>query len=325
MNETDIIHLIRSKNADSIFLIFINGRFLEKYSDLQFLSNELTIEKSTQNGLTIRLCKNTELKKPLHILFLQTQSESVKMHLQHHILLEENSELTLVEEYISLNAENYSNQIELEIIMQKNARIHYHKIQNEDKSATHLANVQIKQSSGSEVNHFSLTLGGRQARDDLSVEQNESASTCQLYGLYQLTENHQQIEHHLYVDHMAELGQSKMLYKGIVDKKSKATFKGKVHVHKLAQKINAQQANHNLLLSNDSQVDSKPELEIYADEVKCTHGATIGQLDQEALFYLRSRGVDQDSAKRLLLDAFADEVIRAIKNPTIQQYIRGLI
>jgi Fe-S cluster assembly protein SufD len=249
----------------------------------------------------------------------------VKMHLQHHILLEENSELTLVEEYISLNAEHYSNQIELEIITQKNARIHYHKIQNEDKSATHLANIQIKQSSGSEVNHFSLALGGRQARDDLSVEQNESASTCQLYGLYQLTEDHQQIEHHLYVDHMAELGQSKMLYKGIVDKKSKATFKGKVHVHKLAQKINAQQANHNLLLSNDSQVDSKPELEIYADEVKCTHGATIGQLDQEALFYLRSRGVDLASAKRLLLDAFADEVIRTIKNATIQQYIRGLI
>jgi len=137
-----------------------------------------------------------------------------------------------------------------------------------------------------------------------------------------LNQDQQHVDHHLHVDHLASHGASSMLYKGILDKKSRAVFNGKVYVHPATKQISAHQANHNLLLSNEAEVNSKPELEIYSDDVKCTHGATIGQLDHESLFYLTSRGIEKNEAHKLLIRAFAEEVYSKMDDVMIRQYVQ---
>lgn len=317
MNVLDSITHIKNKNQENSFLVYLDGVLAQQLSDLHLLPKELIVE----NGLDLRLTKNTAVKQPLHRIFVQTKLTTLSLRVQ----AEEGSELTLIDEYISADAVNYATHVSMEVVAHKNARIYHHKIQNEDHSVTHLSHMHIKQAKDSDVRHFSFTQGGQKSREDVKVEQSEPGSHCQLYGLYQLSRDNQQLDHNLCVDHLAQQGHSKMLYKGILDKKSRASFTGKVHVHANAQKINAYQANHHILLSDYAEAVSKPELEIYADDIKCTHGSTAGQLDQEALFFLRSRGIDDQTAKRMLLNAFAEEVISFIENKSISQYIRGFI
>lgn len=317
-NVAQLVLQARSKNPDHIFYVFLNGSLASELSDTSAVLEMI-------DGVSIRAPRNAMLQQPLHLLYLQTQDEQIGSCLQHNIIAEENSQLTVIEEYASHQAKKYCTQALTQIVAYKNAQVHYHKIQQEDFSATHKADIQVKQYRDSQVNYFTLATGSLLARENLRVSLSEEGAACQLHGFYGLSNDAQQIEHHVHVDHEAPLGNSTMLYKGILDKKSRAVFSGKVYVHPKAQKTNAAQENHHLLLSNLAEASSKPELEIYADDIKCKHGATVGQLDEQALFYLRSRGIDKHTATRCLLYSFAEEVFNKVKNVGIANHMISLL
>lgn len=321
MNATDVIEKVRSRNTNSMILAFVDGNFSKESSDLSII-NELLSLSINREGVEIQLLKNQKMDKPIHLLFVQSKESSP--HLHHKIIAEKDSELTLVEEYVSNVEINEQVNVETHIIAQQNARIFYHKIYN-DAHAKYKAIMKVHQAQESLVECFSLRTGGQTVEENLHVIQAEPGAICHLYGFYNLKENNQISESQLLVEHHASHGESKMLYKGILDKKSHALFSGKVQVHPSAQKINASQANHHLLLSKEAEAESKPELEIYADDVKCKHGATVGQLDPEAMFYLRARGLDEVTSRKFLLQAFADEIMGYIRNQSLLNYIKEMI
>lgn len=269
-------------------------------------------------GIVIQVAKNCCIPCPLHLVF----TSSRPTHIRNHIEVEEGAEVVLIEEYISTDAENVATATHTELHLGSRARIKFHKIQDEHLTASHISNIHIYQQQDSRADVFTLSKGAQSSRENLQVKLTAQGAECHLSGWYALHHDGQELAHYLQVDHVAKHGVSSMLYKGILDKKSKASFSGKVHVHPQAQHINASQANHNLLLSKEAEVSSKPDLEIYADDVKCTHGATMGQLDAEALFYFRSRGVDKETATRFLLDAFAEEVMNRIEHAAVRQYLQ---
>ncbi len=308
----------------SITLVFFNGVYSEQASDTQLLPKNSVQFAAQTNGITLSIPKNCELTAPVHLLFLNTEN-NLRTTVHNTVLAAANSQCVLVEEHVADNAEQYAAQITTELHAEDNAKLHYYKIQHENITATHHANIHIQQQQDSCVRAFLLTLGSREARDELRVKLLARGAECHLRGLYQLQQDKQDVQHHVHVDHLASLTTSAMLFKGILDKQSRAAFIGKVFVHQDAQQINAHQANHNLLLSKTAEVTTKPELEIYADDVKCTHGATVGQLDQESLFYLRSRGIDEKTAFHMLTQAFADEVMNHIEHPAIKAYVQQWI
>ncbi|MHB1946733.1 MAG: Fe-S cluster assembly protein SufD [Gammaproteobacteria bacterium] len=338
---------------NSIRLVFVNGYFSDELSDLSLLpkavllcSLSLALDKYEDlikplltaydakqfpfaslntayltDGIFLSIPKDIIISTPIHCQYISTQQNNILICPRNIICADANSQVTFIEEYFNDNAENYFTNVVTSIHAEENAQIMHYKIQAEQFDAMHVANLFIMQNQNSVVKSFNLSIGGRFSREDVQVAVQERGAECQLNGLYNLTQNGQHIDNHLHVSHSAERGTSSMLYKGILDKKSRAVFNGKVYVHQNAQQINAQQYNHNLLLSQESEIDTKPELEIYADDVKCTHGATVGQLDNDSLFYLCARGINQEDAMALLTRAFAAEVLNKIENPRIRHYV----
>lgn len=342
-----------NKLENSIRLVFVNGYFSADLSDVRLLPKNVLLCSLNQalqeyealvkplltaydakkypfaslntayltDGLFLSIPNDTVISASIHCQYISTQQNDMLICPRNIICAGVNSQATFIEEYSSESAESYFTNAVTSIHAQENAQIAHYKIQAEQLDALHIANLFIMQNKNSVVKSFNLSIGSRFAREDIQVAVQERGAECQLNGLYNLTHNGQHIDNHLHVDHSAERGTSSMLYKGILDKKSRAVFNGKVYVHQNAQHINAQQYNHNLLLSQDSEIDTKPELEIYADDVKCTHGATVGQLDNESLFYLKARGINHEDAMALLTRAFAAEVINKIDNSTIRHYV----
>ena len=210
-------------------------------------------------------------------------------------------------------------------MVEEAAQLDYYKIQQEGKQAAHIAHTFIQQKQDSSVSAMNFSTGAQFARDDLIISLKESGAECKTSGFYHLFYDNQYIDNHIDIDHVAPRSHSEMLFKGILDHKSRAVFNGRLHVTEGAQKILAYQANHNLLLSNDAEVYSKPELEIYADDVKCKHGATTGQIDQDALFYLQSRGIPHQEAMGMLLQGFAEEVTEKIKLPAVKMRVLEMV
>lgn len=273
------------------------------------------------DGIFLHLPNDQELNIPIHILSLATQPEFIA-HPHHVLLLGERSKAILLEEYVSLSDSAYMMNIVTNIVVGKEAKLDHYKIQKESHRAIHMAHTFINQAQNSNVTFTDFSYGGLFSRDDVAIKLNGPDALCRTCGFYRLQRDHQYIDHHIDIDHFAKRTTSEMLYKGILDKKSRAVFNGHLHVNENAQKILAYQANHNLLLSNDAEVYSKPELVICADDVKCKHGATIGQLDEDALFYLRSRGIDRKEAMNILIKGFAEEIIQRITHPDIKMRIR---
>lgn len=309
---------------DGIKLVFIDGNFVASESTLDCLPSEVDVQIN-QPGLlsilTLSIAANYELTQPIHLQYRHTKNQ-IQSAAQNTISVAANSKMTLIEEHVGEHAEHYAMKMQTRIDAAANAKIHYYKIQNQHASATHAAVTLIQQQQDSQVNAFFLAKGSATARDDLRVNLIERGAECRLAGLCALYSEQQVVDHYIHVDHAASHTSSDMLFKGLIDKKSRAVFNGKVYVHPDTQQVTAQQASHNLLLSNTAEVDARPELEIYADDLKCAHGATIGQLDEEALFYLRSRGVSEADAKALLLNAFAEEVLSTIENPMIKRFMQ---
>jgi len=282
-----------------------------------YLNSALMIE-----GTFLQIPKNCIIPYPIHLLFLNTGQNKFISCPRNIIVAHAGAQVKIIEEHTANQAEDYFTNVVTELHAYPNARIDYYKLQSEHVTATHIANIRVQQKQDSCVSTFFVDDGSCLAREDLTVDLHESGAACHMNGLYLLKHDEQQIDNHIYVDHAATHCTSSMLYKGILNNKSRAVFNGKVYVHPRAQQTNAQQANHNLLLSSDAEVNTKPELEIYADDVKCAHGATVGQLDVDALFYLRARGIEKEAALKLLAQAFTAEVMQKITDPAIRDYIQ---
>jgi len=206
----------------------------------------------------------------------------------------------------------------------ENAVIEHAKLQLESKEAFHLATLQVQQDRSSNFSSHSVALGGTLVRNEVNTVLEGEGGECTLNGLY-LATGQQHVDNHTRIDHVQAHCTSRELYKGVLDGRSRGVFNGKIYVHKAAQKTDAKQTNKNLLLSADALIDSKPQLEIFNNDVKCTHGSTIGWLDQEAIFYLRSRGIGLQAARSLLTYAFASEMINRIPIEPIRARLEELL
>lgn len=271
------------------------------------------------DGLFIYLPDGCRLETPIHLLSLITDDSDFIAQPHHLIILGKQSKMVYTEEHHALVSSAYFMNTVTSIYLHQDAVLEQYKLQRESLNAAHMANTFIYQHKNSEVSLVNITSGGLFSRDDVVVKLQEAGANCKTSGFYRLRHDNQYIDHHIDINHQAPHSQSEMLYKGIADKKSRAVFNGRLHIEKDAQKILAYQANHNLLLSHDAEIYSKPELEIYADDVKCKHGATTGQIDDEALFYLRSRGINKADAINIMLAGFSEEVLKRVIHEGIRQ------
>jgi len=275
-----------------------------------------------RDGLLLELAPGTVLEKPLELLHVSTSGEQGSSHHPRVLLrLAKGARATLIERYVGLeSAKNFTNTV-MQLELAESSSLEHVRIQTESAQGFHVGRVLVKQKAGSEYRSHNLQLGGQWVRLDLHTRLEEEGARAVLGGLYAVN-GRQHADNHTRIDHLAPGTLSEELYRGILDGQGRAVFNGKVVVAKHAVKTDARQANHNLLLSRGAEIDTKPELQIDADDVKCSHGASIGQLDEQQLFYLRSRGLDAEGARSLLIAAFAEQLIAALPHPALADHAR---
>ncbi len=266
-----------------------------------------------QDGAFIYVPANLTLAEPIHLLFISTSKEpGATAHPRNLIVAEKNSRFTVLESYGSVaNAASFTNAV-TEIVVADGANVEHCKFQDESDDAFHMAGLHAHLGRGANFISHSVATGAKLSRNNIRTNLAGEGVECVLNGLY-LTKGDQLADHHMVVEHAQPNCNSHEYFNGILDGRSKGVFHGRILVRKIAQKTDAKQTNKNLLLSDNATVDTKPQLEIYADDVKCTHGATIGQLNEESIFYLRARGIGEDRARRMLIHAFAGEIIDRVR------------
>jgi Fe-S cluster assembly protein SufD len=279
----------------------------------------------SREGAYIYIPKNKAPKKPVEILHFATGNEaSLMLQPRNLIIVEENAELQVIERHQSLTSNDVLTNCVTEIYAAKNAIVDYYKVQNDAREASLIDNTYISQKDNSVVKVHTFSFGGKLTRNNLNFFQNGEHIDSTLKGVTILGEK-QHVDHHTLVHHKEPNSESHQDYKGIYGEKSTGVFNGKIIVDKIAQKTNAFQQNNNILLSNQATINTKPQLEIFADDVKCSHGCTIGQLDEEAMFYLQSRGIPRKEATGLLMYAFANNVLESVRIPELKKRINKLI
>jgi Fe-S cluster assembly protein SufD len=295
--------------------------FLAKYADYEDHAFVALNTAFLDDGAFINIPRNQVVDKPIHLVFVSVPGrEPTMVHSRTLIVAGVNSQATIVESYVSFGNEGTFTNAVTEIILEENASIDHYKIQRENQQTFHVATLQVQQNRSSRFSSHSITTGGSLARNDVNAVLDGAGCECTLNGLYMAT-GKQLIDNHTRIDHAKPHCTSHELYKGILDDQSRGVFNGKIYVHQDAQKTDAKQTNKTLLLSEDAVIDTKPQLEIFADDVKCTHGATIGRLAEEAIFYLRSRGIGQEDARSLLTFAFANDIIGRVKVEPIRAHL----
>ena len=278
-----------------------------------------------QDGAVVYLPQRAVVPEPIHLLFIsQPAGEPVVSHPRILIVAGDDSQATVVETYVGSGAGAYFTNAVTEIVLGANADIAHYKLQRESEQAFHVATTEARQGAGSRLRSYAVSLGGALVRSDINTLLDAEGCECSLDGLYMLAGT-QHVDHHTSIDHRRPRCTSRELYKGVLDGKSSGVFNGKVYVRPHAQQSDAGQVNKNLLLSDDATIDTKPQLEIFANDVKCSHGATIGRLDDEALFYLRSRGIDAAAARSLLIAAFANELIGRMPAAPVRAQLERLV
>ncbi len=335
---TSFIYAIEANN-----LVFINGIFSKELSTILSPASELEIAEMknidknitgnyfarktyssndglsllntafAENGLFLSIKKNKSLKYPVVLYnFTDSRQGNVLAQPRNLIILEENAHASIVETFHTIGANtSFVNSIS-ELVLKQDANLDYYKIQDDTENSYHVGSTEILHEAKSISSSTTITIGGALVRNNLNITLNAEFCEAHMNGLYMLRGN-QHVDNHTIADHAKPNCYSNELYKGIMDDRSTGVFNGKIFVKPDAQKTNAFQSNKNVLLSKEATVNTKPQLEIFADDVKCSHGATTGQLDEESLFYLRSRGIGEAQSKRLLLHAFANDVLERIK------------
>jgi Fe-S cluster assembly protein SufD len=325
-------------------VILVNGKIVKKFKDCQMgdlseglrngiLGKDLLEKKdkpflNLNNAFAINGCYlilESTSRQTIRILNLITnEGKTQAVYPRCIVLAKRNSETLIFEEFrIMGNGTNFVNSV-TDVIVEDGANLEHIIIDDFAKNTYHVANVCVKQCKDSNFVSHNFSMGKKFARRDFNVELNQSGANCNLFGLYFVDkENH--IDHHTTIEHKEANCNSNEHYKGILSGKSTGVFNGRIHVHPGAQKTDAIQKNQNLLLSDDAIIHTKPELEIYADDVKCTHGATVGQLDEKGLFYLRSRGLNRKEAQQILIRAYVNEIIENVSDEKIRSELMELI
>ena len=278
-----------------------------------------------EDGALIVLPKRGIIAEPIHLLFLATATAADQaIHPRVLVVAEAGSRATVVETYVGLDDACYFSNAVTEVVLETGACLDHYKLQNESSRAFHIASLKVSQARDSRFCSTAVSTGAKIARNEIDISQDGEHTLTVLNGLF-LANGRQHVDVRTNVEHRHPHGRSEEYYKGILDGRSHGVFNGRVHVHPGAQKTDASQSNSNLLLSGDAEIDTKPQLEIYADDVKCAHGATIGQLDEQMLFYLRSRGIPPETARGLLIYGFARDVLDRIDVvPIRRRLVKGI-
>ncbi len=269
-----------------------------------------------RDGGFIYVQPETVLKQIIHLLFVST-AEATAIYPRNLIIVGSGSQTSVVESYIGPLGGAYFTNAVTEVVAGDGSVVGHYKLQRESDDAYHIASLHVQQDENADVSSHSISIGGLLTRNDITAVMNGEGGELTLNGLY-VTKGRQHVDNHTSIDHAKPHCNSRELYKGILDDQSSGVFNGKIMVRPHAQKTNAKQTNKNLLLSQDALVNTTPQLEIFADDVKCTHGATIGRLSEESLFYLRSRGIGEASARALLTYAFASDIVATVKIKPLQ-------
>jgi Fe-S cluster assembly protein SufD len=277
------------------------------------------------DGAFVYLGDGRDLQDPIHLLFLSTrQQDSVFTQPRNLIIGEAGSRALVIESYASLGESDHFTNAVTEIALESGSELEHYKLQRECAKAYHVATLQVHQGRDSRFTSHSVALGGRITRNDINSVLDAEGAECVLNGLY-MADGRQHVDHHTRVDHVRPRCTSAEFYKGILDGYSRGVFNGRVYVHPDAQKTDASQTNRNLLLSRDAEVDTKPQLEIYADDVRCSHGATVGQLDERMLFYLRSRGIHEATARGMLTYGFAHDMVERMGLAPVRECVEDVL
>lgn len=336
-------------------LVFVNGRFSPMLSTIRSPKNQLTVlpleeaakgiykelvrehlgKSSTsigdgvhalntsfiQDGVFIHIAEGRQLSEPVYLYHISDARQSpVLAQPRSLVIIEQNAKLQFVETYHTLGtSDSFTNQV-MEVVTDKGAKLEYYKIQEDAVNASQVSTTHIRQTAKSYVHAVTVTLNGGIIRNNMQVVMESPENEAHLYGLYILN-GHTHADNHTLVDHAQPDCLSNEYYKGILDDHATGVFNGKIMVRHDAQKTNAYQTNKNVLLSDDATINTKPQLEIFADDVKCSHGCTVGQLDENALFYLTARGIPKTDARALLLQAFALDITGQVKPESLRTYI----
>lgn len=293
---------------------------IAKPDNLTSLNTAFAIE-----GAYINIPKNVEVKKPIQIIHFSTgKEEATMLQPRNLVVVGENARVEIIERHQSLTSNAVLTNSVTEIFADKHANLDYYKIQNDNLTASLVDNTYIEQQANSEVSVHTFSFGGNITRNNLNFYQKGERINSIQKGIT-IIEGKQHIDHHTLVHHIEPNCESHQDYKGIYAERSTGVFNGKVIVEKEAQKTNAYQQNNNVLVSDKATINAKPQLEIFADDVRCSHGCTIGQLDEEALFYMQQRGIAEKQGKGLLMFAFANTVLESVKIPEVKQRITKLI
>jgi Fe-S cluster assembly protein SufD len=314
-------------------LVFVNGHLVEqsaalwnapsnehyaRYADSMRHPFTALNTANAQDGARIEIPDGTVVEGFIHLLFIG-DGDGIWSHPRNLIVVGRNAHVAVVETYVGRGA--YFTNAVTELVAQEGAVVDHTKVECESLQAFHVGMLQIHQGRSSSVTSRCFAIGAALARNEINVALGGEGASITLDGLFTLTDN-QHVDNHTVIDHLYPHCDSLELYKGILDQSARGIFDGRIIVRPDAQKTNSRQTNHNLLLSETAIVDSKPTLEIHNDDVKCNHGSTIGQLDEEAMFYLRSRGIGETEARELLIYAFASEIVDRIKIEAVREQVR---
>ena len=277
------------------------------------------------DGAHIEIPAGCELPAPVRVLFLTTSPHAGAFAaLRNVIVAGANSRVTIIEQYVDASGAAYWNNVQTTLVAGEGAIVEHIRFQEEGRHAFHTGSLHLVLARDCRVKHHSFALGARLSRQDIRARLDGEGLDCVLNGLY-LTDGDRLADHHMVVEHLRPHCTSHEYFNGLLDDRSRGVFHGRIHVHPGADKTDAKQTNKNILLSKDATVDTKPQLEIYADDVRCTHGATIGQIDAASVFYLRARGLGEEDARRMLLHAFAGEIVERIDCAPAREEIDSLI
>lgn len=303
----------------------VAANYLGKFADVKSDAFSAWNAAAWTHGVFIQVPDNTVVKEPVLIYNIHDAREGQVISASRNLfIVGKSSEVTIVEKFDSLGEHpNFSNSV-TEAIVGPNADLELYSVQNDEGNRFQQGLTHIHQSDSSRVNTFTFTLNGKLVRNNLQMALDGEGIESHMFGLYLVTGD-TLADNHTVVDHRKPNSFSNEIYKGIMDGNSKGVFNGKIYVRPQAQKTNAFQANRNILLSDKAVVNTKPQLEIWADDVKCSHGCTTGQLDDEAMFYLQTRGINKETARAMMLYAFAVEILENVKNPELKEYFDHLV
>ena len=306
----------------------LGARLGERLSQLAPFDDHAFVALNTAmftDGVYLEVDRGAVIEQPLHLVFVsQTEGRATASYPRNLFVLGENSQSTIIETYASLDDGESLNCPVTEIWADAASVCHHYKVQKESLAANHLATFQVRCDRSTNFSTQAITHGGALVRNDVGAQLDGEGGTCTLNGLYVVADD-QQVGNHMYVEHKKPNTYSHELFKGILDGNAKTVFNGRIYVHREAQKTDAKQSNHNLVLSDRAVAHSNPQLEIFADDVRCTHGSTTGHLEEDAVFYLRSRGIEKDAATSLLTYAFASEFVELVEVEALRKDLQDFL